>query len=668
MAACIVGSLFAQEKLDSLSYAMGDIFTRLVIDAYNLGTDRYLQTQADREAFLRGLEDELSIYQQDSVAFKSYSEGQMAGIFFLMTPHDDEEFDLNCIAHGLRKVADGTFQLPQDTIGIYKYDEGLPGLSAEDTCRYDTFLGILFGMRIIFSDRELTDSITMEDQAYAAGMADMFETSHTFNSYDIGRGTAIMIFTSPIGINPKKGVDFDNDAIIDGARGALELAERKMSVEEVELLHTKYYLIEAQYNVQTAGELDNNDDNDVVIVEEEVVKEEAASQGLYDFEVDGIYYNIVNGNEASVTNKDGNSLKNPCYSGALAIPATVTYNGVTYSVTSIGNFAFDFCKGLTSIEIPNSVTSIGTSAFAYSGLTSINIPNSVTSISVYAFKDCSGLTSVSIGNSITSIDEFAFQGCSGLTGIVVASGNPTYDSRNNCNAIIETTDNKLILGCMNTTIPNSVTTIGSFAFSGCSGLTSIDIPNSVTSIRRHAFSGCSGLTSIDIPNSVTSIAWDAFSNCSGLTRIDIPNSITEINGGTFFGCSGLTSVDIPNSVTSIGDEAFSSCSGLTNVTIPNSVTTIGEMAFQNCSGLTSITIPNSVTTLGGFAFSMCSGLKDVYSYIDNPSLVSMDSEVFYLYFANYKKRTLHVPVGTLEAYKADTNWSQYFGNIVEMEP
>ncbi|MBQ6166217.1 MAG: leucine-rich repeat domain-containing protein [Muribaculaceae bacterium] len=634
MAACIVGCLSAQETLDSLSYAMGDYFTRLVMHVYDC-TDRYLQTQADREAFLRGLEDELSIYSQDPVALKSYSEGQIEGILFLMTPNNVEESDMNCIACGLRKVADGTFQLPQDTIGYQLLEEGWPGLSAEDECRYETIMGIFFGMRLILSDRELSDSITKDDQAYAAGMADILEKSHTFNSYDIGRGAAIMIFTSSIGINPKKGVDFDNDAIIDGARGALELAERKMSVEEAEMLHTKYYLIEAQYDVQTAEELDNNDDIDVVIVEEDAVK-----KGLYDFEVDGIYYNI-NGNEASVAK----SPKSNKYSGHVTIPETVADNGITYSVTSIGIYAFAYCSGLISIEIPNSVTSI----------------------SVYAFKDCSGLTSVSIGNSVTKIDEFAFQGCSGLTSIVVVSGNPTYDSRNNCNAIIETTGNKLILGCKNTTIPNSVTTIGSSAFSGCSGLTSIDIPNSVTSIGRFAFSSC-GLTSIDIPNSVTSISSDAFWGCSGLTSINIPNSITEIGHGMFLGCIGLTSITIPNSVTSIGVEAFSSCSGLTSIAFPNSITTIGEMAFQNCSGLTSITIPNSVTTIGGFAFSMCSGLKDVYSYIDNPSLVSMDSEVFYLYFANYKKRTLHVPVGTLDAYKADTRWSQYFGNIVEMEP
>ena len=267
MVACFVGSLFAQETLDSLSYAMSDYFTRLVIDAYELGTDRYLQTQADREAFLRGLEDELSIYPQDSVAYKSYSEGQMEGILFLMNLHDDEEFDMNCIARGLRKVADGTIQLPQDTIGACRFfEEDGHGLSAEDECRYQTILGIIFGMRLIFSDRELSDSITIEDQAYAAGMADIFEKSHTFNSYDIGRGTAIMIFTSPMGMSAKMVPDYD--AVIDGARGALELEERKMTVEEVEMYLTKYYA--AQYDAQAADELDDSDDIDDALLEQAV--------------------------------------------------------------------------------------------------------------------------------------------------------------------------------------------------------------------------------------------------------------------------------------------------------------------------------------------------------------------------------------------------------------
>ena len=155
----------------------------------------------------------------------------------------------------------------------------------------------------------------------------------------------------------------------------------------------------------------------------------------------------------------------------------------------------------------------------------------------------------------------------------------------------------------------NVTSIGLYAFSGCSGLTSLTIPNSVTSIGSHAFYGCSGLASITIPNSVTSIGGDAFSGCSGLTSITIPNSVTSIADFAFCGCSGLTSVTIPNSVTSIRQYAFVGCSGLTSITIPNSVTSIGYSAFKGCSGLTSIIIPNSVTSIGGDAFSGCSGVK-----------------------------------------------------------
>ena len=258
------------------------------------------------------------------------------------------------------------------------------------------------------------------------------------------------------------------------------------------------------------------------------------------------------------------------------------------SVTSIEAGTFTHCHDLISITIPNSVTSIGDRAFwNCSGLTSITIPNSVTSIGEEAF-ECSGLTSVTIPSSVTSIGDKVFSDCDDLISIVVSGNNPKYNSQENCNAIIETESNILLQGCKNTIIPNSVTSIGDYAFYWCSGLTSITIPNSVTSIGDYAFY-CSGLTSVTIPESVTSIGAAAFYRCSGLTSVTIPNSVTSIDDGAFQYCSGLTSVTIPESVTSIGNYAFASCSGLTSVTIPESVTTIGDRAFAYCSGLTSIT-------------------------------------------------------------------------------
>ena len=263
----------------------------------------------------------------------------------------------------------------------------------------------------------------------------------------------------------------------------------------------------------------------------------------YDCKVGGIYYDLNNDDKtASVTYMGFYSSDNKdAYVGNIVIPESTTYNGTIYSVTSIGGYAFDGCSGLTSVTIPNSVTSIGGSAFrGCSGLTSVIIPSSVTSIGEHAFEDCSGLTSVTIPNSVTSIGDRAFSGCSSLTSVTVDKNNGTYDSRNNCNAIIETSTNKFIVGCNNTIIPNSVTAISEYAFFRCSGLTSVTIPNSITSIGDRAFEGCSGLTSVTIGNSVTSIGDYAFTDCSGLTSVTIGNSVTSIGYDAFRGCSGLT--------------------------------------------------------------------------------------------------------------------------------
>ena len=235
----------------------------------------------------------------------------------------------------------------------------------------------------------------------------------------------------------------------------------------------------------------------------------------------------------------------------------------------------------------------------------------VTEIATKAFNQKVQLKKITIPSTIETIEYRAFWLCSNLQTIKVMTGNTTYDSRNNCNAIIETKTNTLIIGCQKTIIPNNVTSIGMGAFYECSSLTSITIPNSVTSVGTAAFSGCTALTSITIPNSVTSVGTAAFFGCTALTSITIPNSVTSVERNVFSRCTALTSITIPNSVTSVGEAAFSGCTALTSTTIPNSVTSVGKAAFFGCTALTSITIPNSVESIGDQAFYNCKSLTSI---------------------------------------------------------
>ena len=305
------------------------------------------------------------------------------------------------------------------------------------------------------------------------------------------------------------------------------------------------------------------------------------------------------------------------------------------SVKSIGDYAFSSCTSLQSIVIPSSVKSIGEEAFSgCKSLQSIVIPNSVKSIGEKAFSGCESLQSIVIPNSVKSIGEEAFEGCLKLTSIIVEPYNETYDSRSNCNAIIEKKTNKLVAGCSATIIPNSVKSIGDYAFRHCESLQSIVIPNSVTSIGERAFydceslqsiiisnsmttigegtfCGCWSLQSIIIPNSVKNIGKNAFYQCTSLQSIIISNNITCVEECTFRECYSLQSVVIPNSVTSIGDEAFGYCDSLQSIVIPNSVTSIGDHAFTWCRSLQSIIIPNSVTIIGKHAFNCCESLQSI---------------------------------------------------------
>ena len=271
-----------------------------------------------------------------------------------------------------------------------------------------------------------------------------------------------------------------------------------------------------------------------------------------------IYYKIVSEDDKTVeVTFNGSSPFSPTtkYTGDVVIPSSVTNpnNETPYTVTRIGNLAFGSCTGLNSVTLPNSVRTIVAYAFTYcSGLTTIIIPNnSVTSIEEDAFQGCTSLTSITIPNSATSIHKNAFRGCTGLASISVDPDNTIYDSRGNCNAIIETLTNKLFIGCKNTVIPNTVTEIGESAFSWCI-LTTISIPNSVTKIGTMAFYHAASLTSITIPSSVTIIKNDAFDGCTGLTSVTICG-VPTIEDYTFFGCSALTSVYFLGATPTIGD-------------------------------------------------------------------------------------------------------------------
>lgn len=407
----------------------------------------------------------------------------------------------------------------------------------------------------------------------------------------------------------------------------------------------------------------------------------------FDFFVNDLFYKITGDRTVEVAL---NPFGPRSYIGSVSIPLMTSYNGTVYRVTGIGDMAFQECTYLTGVTIPTSVTYIGEQAFNFcGGLTSIDIPNSVTTIGNFAFSLCFSLTSVAIGSGVTSIGDAILGGCTALANITVASGNPVYDSRNNCNAIIETASNTLVAGCNTTVIPNTVTAIGFAAFD-FSGITSITIPNPVTRIEDLAFYYCPALTSVTIGSGVTSIGGGAFSDCSALTNVvclaTTPPEIFTFDGiGPAFddntysnatltvprGCkAAYQAADGWQNFTTIREISYDFamngiCYKITgsntvevtenpalysgNVNIPSTVsyggktyqvTGIGAYAFEACTGLTSVAIPASVTYIGDAAFTSSGGLTTViipasvttigwyaFSYCDHLTSVTIGSGV-----------------------------------------
>ena len=335
--------------------------------------------------------------------------------------------------------------------------------------------------------------------------------------------------------------------------------------------------------------------------------------------------------------------------GALAFDNCSSLTSITIpnSVTSIGERAFDNCSSLTSIQwnakncsdlkyygSGNPFDNIGNQ------ITSFTFGDSVQHIPTYLCSRMKNLTSITIPNSVTSIGVGAFLYCPKLTNMVVENGNAIYDSRDNCNAIIETLSNTLIQGCKNTIIPNSVTAIANSAFYECTSLTSITIPNSVTSIGVGAFWYCPGLTNIVVESG--NRVYDSRDNC---------NAVIETSSNTLI--QGCKNTIIPNSVTAIADCAFYECTSLTSITIPNSVTSIGDFAFCSCSSLTSVTIGNSVTSIRMGTFAGCLLLRElVVKSINPPSLEDYA-------FDSPKSILVKVPCGSLFAYQKADGWKDF---------
>ena len=337
----------------------------------------------------------------------------------------------------------------------------------------------------------------------------------------------------------------------------------------------------------------------------------------YDAQIDGVYYNLnFSTKTAIVTNeKDKVVTGSDIYTGIVVIPESILFNGKSFKITEIGKYAF-FGSDISSISLPSSIVKINDRAFfGCEKLQSLEIPTSVKQIGIYAFAECVSISKLFIPESVVCIEEGAFTSCSGLDSIIVADHNPQYDSRNNCNAIVETKTNTIIAGCKNSVIPNTIVSIGIQSFAGCKELSSIKLPNSVTDIGECAFAG-----------------------------------------------SSLSNITIPSSVNFIGSAAFQN-THLKTIRIPKSIITIGSVAFSGNDSLTTIYLEDDIGLIYNNAFVSCENLKDVYCYSEDVPFTKGDG----IFGGYYQDAILHVPQKVIDKYKNNAVWSRQFKKIVSIE-
>ncbi len=388
-------------------------------------------------------------------------------------------------------------------------------------------------------------------------------------------------------------------------------------------------------------------------------------------------YKVLEDNTIEITKYRGNDVD-------VIIPETLD----GYTVTKIGEFAFEEAKA-KSFTIPDTVTVIGWGAFAEcENLEKIDVPDSVVSIDSWAFTQCPKLTEVSLGSSLEEIEVTAFNRSHNVKTITIDPNNKHFDSRNNCNAVIETATNTLVIGISTTVIPDTVTSIATNAFLECYSLTEINIPDSVTTIDSMAFGHCINLSKIHIGNSLTTIGYCSFLSNKKLEEINLPESLTTIDDRAFDHCQSLKEISIPAGVTTIGSEVFTNCFDLAKITvdinnryydsrndcnaiietatnnlivggnntvIPDTVKTIERKSFEGRLGLNQITISDSVTKIGESAFYSCTNLKDITI---SASVKKIDEKAFGFVGATWAPETIegltiHGYNGTIAQYYAN---------------